>query len=379
MAAVALQAHAREIKDVLGSIERNNIELKSLSAGNEAEAYDLKERNSLEAPSVEYSPFFSKGYSGVSSSELIVSQEFDFPSLYMARHKAEKVAAKDLTARYSLARKEVLLSAYLLCIDYIHNEKALRLLEQRMEVADSLMSMYDKKMKHGDATILDVNRIRMELMNLKTEKIGLESELGNISRELTALNGGESISLDALQYPEVSLADAPRLALLLEGDASVNAAAAGLATAESEVKVSRQEWMPKISVGYRRNTEMKESSNGFLVGVSLPLFSAGNKVKASKARAEQSRLNLDNEMLRARMVLETEAENLKSLRKSLESYDLSLLDSTLKLMRKAVDHGNLTVTDYYSEADKIYAKWSEYIRVENDFYKSAARLYSNEL
>ena len=35
--------------------------------------------------SVEYSPFFAKGIDGMASSELVVTQGFDFPTLHAAR------------------------------------------------------------------------------------------------------------------------------------------------------------------------------------------------------------------------------------------------------------------------------------------------------
>ena len=70
---------AGDIDPVLQEIERNNLELKALRSENRASVLDMKGENSLEAPSVEYSPFFRNGVSGVASSELVVSQEFDFP------------------------------------------------------------------------------------------------------------------------------------------------------------------------------------------------------------------------------------------------------------------------------------------------------------
>ena len=65
--------------DVLKEIEKGNLELQAKKLANSATVYDLAAENMPDAPSVEYSPFFHKGVSGVSSSELVVSQEFDFP------------------------------------------------------------------------------------------------------------------------------------------------------------------------------------------------------------------------------------------------------------------------------------------------------------
>ena len=41
-----------------------------------------------------------------------------------------------------------------------------------------------------------------------------------------------------------------------------------------ELKVSRSEWLPSLTMGYRRNSHTGESANaGFVVGLSFPVWS----------------------------------------------------------------------------------------------------------
>ena len=89
--ALAASLNAQTMNDVLGSVERNNVELKAMLKGNEAARLEQKQQNNLEGLSVEYSPFFNSAVSGVASSELVVTQGFDFPTLYGARRKAGKM------------------------------------------------------------------------------------------------------------------------------------------------------------------------------------------------------------------------------------------------------------------------------------------------
>ena len=85
-------AFGRDMGDVLKEIEKGNLELQTKKLANSATVYDLAAENMPDAPSVEYSPFFHKGVSGVSSSELVVSQEFDFPTLYSSPFEGRKAA-----------------------------------------------------------------------------------------------------------------------------------------------------------------------------------------------------------------------------------------------------------------------------------------------
>lgn len=54
---IAATAGAQTVEDVLRSVEMNNLELKALLKGNEASSLELKQQNSLDDLSVEYSPF----------------------------------------------------------------------------------------------------------------------------------------------------------------------------------------------------------------------------------------------------------------------------------------------------------------------------------
>ena len=103
--AVALSACsatlADTVGDVLKQIAANNLTLQSAAHDTRADVLDVKATNTLGGPSVEYSPFFTKGYSGVAESELVVSQEIDFPTKYAARSKHQRGRA-DADCRYRL-------------------------------------------------------------------------------------------------------------------------------------------------------------------------------------------------------------------------------------------------------------------------------------
>lgn len=380
MVGICLSASARDISDLLRDIETNNIELRAVAAGNKADIYDLKAANLPAGPSVEYSPFYRSGTSGIASSELIVSQEFDFPTLYIERNKARRHQSAAIQAGYQVARQQVLLSACLSTIDYISLDETRSLMEKRIAIADSLLHLYERRLANGDATILDLNRIKLEQMNLRTALVDINSSQAEIAAALKAINGDIHPDLDGLSYPA---AGTPLAAFdasgYLDSDKTVNAARAALSASERQVSISKQSWLPSLSIGYRRNTEMKESSNGFMVGASFPLYSASTGIRASKARATQSRLQLDDAIARAQADITSAVNRVSSLRKSMDAYDIPLMEQTLILMGKSVDHGNMSITEYYLEADKIYEKWQTYLKLRSDYYKALATLNKNTL
>lgn len=102
----------------------------------------LKAENSLDYPSIEYSPFFRRGASGVASSEMVVSQEFDFPTLYAARGKSGKLQRNVLDKGLDSSRRDILLNAKLTCLELIYLDRQKEILAEREAVAVELQKPF---------------------------------------------------------------------------------------------------------------------------------------------------------------------------------------------------------------------------------------------
>lgn len=379
--AAPLTLQAQSIDSILTAIERNNIELKAMRSEITAATHEIKTENTLEAPSVEYSPFFRKGASGIASSELIVSQEFDFPTLYSSRRKAGQLQRDVLDLGLNTARRDLLLSAKKKCLELIMLRRTGEILSERETVAAEMERLFTTRFEQGDANILELNRVKMESMELKATIAENSAAISRTLRGLMALNGNQAIEATAISYPEVPMelvADGD-VSALAERDASLLTARASVAAARQDMKVSKQGWLPKITLGYRRNTELDEASNGFLVGVAVPLYSTSNKVKAAAARLTASQLYEDNARAQIENRISADIRELKDLHRIVSLYDLDLMKKTLSLMKKSVELGNMSIIDYYLEADKIYVKIQDFLTIENRFHLLAAELLKNDL
>lgn len=379
--AAPLTLQAQSIDSILTAIERNNIELKAMRSEITAATHEIKTENTLEAPSVEYSPFFRKGASGIASSELIVSQEFDFPTLYSSRRKAGQLQRDMLDLGLNTARRDLLLSAKKKCLELIMLRRTGEILSERETVAAEMERLFTTRFEQGDANILELNRVKMESMELKATIAENSAAISRTLRDLMALNGNQAIEATAISYPEVPMelvADGD-VSALAERDASLLTARASVAAARQDMKVSKQGWLPKITLGYRRNTELDEASNGFLVGVAVPLYSTSNKVKAAAARFTASQLYEDNARAQIENRISADITELKDLHRIVSLYDLDLMKKTLSLMKKSVELGNMSIIDYYLEADKIYVKIQDFLTIENRFHLLAAELLKNDL
>lgn len=375
------EAKAQAIDEVLRNIERNNKELHASAKDAEAARMEVQTQNNLEDPSVEYSPFYTKGISGMSSSELVVSQSFDFPTLYAARHSSGKLQKEVVDRQYQVERRELLLSAKNLCLDLIMLNKQQAMLSLRKKNAGDLLTLFDERLKQGDAGVLDINKIKMELMNVQTEVAQNNAAHRTALQKLLAMNGNLPIEFSASEYPQTKapvgydeLYDE-----VVATDATLQMADASARAAEKNVSVQRQNWLPKLEVGYRRNTSIDEKSNGFLIGGSLPLFSNRKKNKIARAQAVSARLRLDDVRLQTEADVQSRYNELRQLDEAMRAYDVTLMTNTLSLLKEAVTEGQISVIDYYTEADNVYNKLMAYYEVENRYQKLLAEIYKNRL
>lgn len=384
IAAIALAAtaniKAQDINAVLKSIEQNNVELKALQKGNEAAGIEIKSQNTLEDLSIEYSPFFQSKVSGIASSELVITQGFDFPTLYGARKKAGKLQRNVLDMQYQTARRDILLNAKKLCLDIINYNKQKQLLQERRKNADELLAMFKVKFDNGEATSLELNKIKLDRMNLETELVQADTKHANALQQLQALNGGLPIEVNMTEYPAVPADnDQTIYEKAVATDWNVRTAQASILAAEQDVKVNKQSWIPKLEIGYRRNTDGDMASNGFLVGGSIPLFSSKNKVKIAKARQSEAVMQHANARINAENSARALVNQMKQLKASVDAYDVPLMRQTLKLLRTAVENGEISVTDYYVEAESIYKNMTTYMDIERQYQDVVTEIYKNEL
>jgi len=371
---------AQNLEEILQQIQQNNKELQVLQKEKEASNMGIKARNNISPLSVQYSPFYATGVKGLASSELIVSQDFDFPSLYAARYKSGLLQQQVLDLQYLIARRDILFKAKFFCLDLIRLNKEKALLAERCKNADELLLLFEKRFKEGDATILEMNKVKMDRMNVQTEVLQNESLRKTIEQSLLILNGNQPVSFQSIEYPIMKLDDFNKVYNdYLNSALTLKTAQTSVRASFQDVQVNKQNWLPKLQVGYRRNMDFGEVSNGFLVGASIPLFSNRNLLKMAKARYVGAQLQLDNTQLQVETQVRMLFNQKQQLQKTIEIYDVNLLQNTLGLLRKAVEQGRLSIIEYYIEADDIYKNMQAYLEIENHYQKVLAEIYKNEL
>lgn len=147
------------IEQVLKNIETNNKELQANEQLITSQKLEAKTDNNLPDPTLSYAHLWGAKDKNETIGELVVSQSFDFPSLYATRYKLNRLKAGAFDSQSDVFRQEKLLQAKELCLDIIMLRQQKHILEERLRNAEELAKMYAKRLQTGDANALETNKI----------------------------------------------------------------------------------------------------------------------------------------------------------------------------------------------------------------------------
>lgn len=376
-----MMLQAQCIDQVLQSIEQNNKELQSQIQLSKAQKMENRTGNNLADPTVSYSSFYKNGPGVGHGTETVISQEFDFPTQYITRNKQASLANEAVNKQYQASRRDILLQAKQLCLDLILLNQTNELLEIRMKNAIDLQAMYEKRLQTGDANALEVNKVKMETMNVKTEVAQNNAAHRVALQTLLAMNGNVPLEFAMNAYPQVKdIRDYNMLRdEIMASDLDLQAMDYATRAAEKQVSVNKQNWLPKITAGFRRNTDSEMSMNGFVLGGSIPLFSNRKKVQIAKAQAISAQLLHEDALVEKENELMALFNEIQQLKDAMNAYDVPLMHRSLGLLKQALEEGQISLIEYFVEAEMIYKNLQAFMQLENQYQKVMADIYKNDL
>lgn len=372
---------AQSIGHVLQSIEQNNKELQSQVQLNKALKMENRTANNLPDPTVSYSSFYKNGAGPGHGTEFVASQGFDFPTQYITRNRQADLANEALDKQQQAVRRDILLKAKTLCLDLVLLNQEYALMEIRQKNADELEALYAKRLEAGDANILEVNKIKMERMNVQTEVAQNHAAHRTALQSLLGMNGNMPLEFSETTYPQVKeINDFNTLRdEVVASDLDLQALSFATKAAEKQVSVNKQDWLPKLQAGFRRNTDSEMSMNGFVVGGTIPLFSNRKKVQIAKAQAISAQLMQEDAQLQVENNLMALFNEMHQLKEAMNAYDVPLLHRSLDLLKQALQEGQISLIEYFVEAETVYKNLQARMQLENQYQKVMATIYKNEL
>ena len=373
-------AGAQTIDDILGQVGENNLTLKALQQQFDAGADANLAEARLEGPEVEFGYLF--GEDGRRRHDFGVSQSFDFGALTGARKRLALGQNELLALEYRASRRDILTQARKLVYRIINCNALIAEYTHRADNARAVEQAYRSGYEKGEFSVIDYRKAAVGLAEAEGTLRLCEVERDGLLAELKNLNGGEEIEITACEQETVLLPGS--FGQWLEQASGKSSALEYVRTStsnsEKQLKLSRSEAFPSLSVGYKSEVVPGEGFRGVSVGVSIPLWSAGKKISSAKKQLEAARLAEQDALVQFRTNAENLYEKAASLAESAAGYAL-LTDSDegLRDLQKALDSGQMSLLDYMNEISYSYSSRELALQTQLEYLLAVADLMALEM
>jgi outer membrane protein TolC len=364
-------------ESLLEQIERNNTALAALRKQTEADKTANRTGLYPDNPEVEYHYLQGSPDAPGNRTDFSAVQRFDFPTSYCYKKRIADAQNRQADLKYLSERKNVLLEARKLSIRLIYHNALSKESAVRLRQAQQMAEAYRLRLDKGDASVLDLNKAKINLLNVKKEHETALAERNFLLAELTRLNGGIAVDFAVSEFPEALLPDSFELWYEAQKEKNLDlqylAKATGLSR-ESE-KLQRALNLPKISAGYMSERVSTERFQGITVGLSIPLWENKNTVRKIKAQTLANQEAEIDAAIRFRNESDALYKKALHLKGILDDYRTNALsDNTFPLLNKALEAGEIALIDYLMESSIYYEVINNRLETERELHLAIAEL-----
>ncbi len=379
LAAAISTANAQNDMDrILAGIDQNNPTLATLRK--QVEARKLANKTGIYLQNPEAGVNFFWGTPGAIGNRTDVSftQSFDFPTAYAYRNRIAESRNEQADLVYMAARSRLFLEVRILCNDLTYNNTRETELDQRMVHAEGLLRSYQAKFDQGDATILELNKARLNVSVLRQQADANRIEKGVLLGELASLNGGKPVIWQAsTYYAQVIPADFDRwYQTVEEANSSLREMKKETEISAGNQKLQKSLALPGFSAGYLSEKTVGQNFQGVTLGMTIPLWENKNQVRyakaqtaASESREKDGRLLYYNRLRQLHQKAVGLEQSVARFRSELTQYD------NAGYLQKALDGGEITLIDYFLELSLIYSGKDALQLAERELNRVIAELY----
>jgi len=373
--------YSQSFSDILKSIEENNKDLQAGEKYVESKSYEYKQHNLPEGPELKYG-YFPKNNTVSGTKEVFeVSQSFQMPCFYRNHTAYSKLMISKEELGQSVLRQDILNEAKSLLIEYIYLRKKMAIMDKRLKFADDIHNASLIRLEVGDANALEINKAKLHLMQVQKQEKEARTDIVAVKEKLKSLNGGENIDLSVDDYPVEGLVEIDSVLFhRLSVDPELLLSQKSIEASQKLLKVTKNLQLPKFSLGYGTETVADEKFKGFLVGVSIPLWTGRRAIQQAKFETQYydlSAMSINQSKIAETNILYKQAA---SLEENLESYKIVLSSvNSEELLKQSLEAGEISIIDFFTEMFYYYEIYDDFLTVEKEYYQALTNLYKYRL
>ncbi len=375
-------AQSKELIGILQEIEQNNASLKAFSSLLESERLVLKSGNNLPDPQAGafYLPFgdhLTGDYS-----EFQITQSFEFPTVYGARSNLIETQVSQNELRYKLKRQEILLPAVQLLHQLAFLDKKRTIEMERTIQAKTVFTQLQELFELEQIGILEVNKGKIAWVQEQFKIEQLDADKKNTLLQLQSLNGGKEIQFDPSVFVE-SLEIAPQDSIWSNKkytDPELLLLNQREEVAKQQIKLSKNKTLPNLTAGYNYQGVAGSNYSGVYAGLSIPLWSGRNTVKAAEAQYQYqvSNTNTTQNLAYSEFSRQYNAYQMLLLKYNEYRQTLNGLESD-ELLKEAYELGEFSFMEYYVELQFYHKALDSMLEMENQLHLLKSNLLKHQL
>ena len=375
-------SQTKNVEELLNEIEQNNTELKGYQSFIESQQLENKSTNNLPDPQLSgyYMPF-GDNITG-DYTEYEISQSFEFPTVYSSRNKWNESRSQQLASAYSTKRQEVLLRAKRILLELVFLQKQKMIETQRKAESKQVFDQIEELFAKEQVGILDLNKAKIAWIQEQFVVKQIESDIQIEISKLKTLNGGNPIDIISSQI--VLPTDIGTIENIwqdkLTKDPRLQELRANETASLQKIKLEKNKVLPNLALGYNYQGVRGSNYSGFYEGISIPLWSSKNKIKAAKANYEYQQSN--TQVITTSLYAQFQ-ETYNRYELMLEKYNeyqttMGNLDSQ-QLLFKAYQLGEYSFMDYYLELQFYRTASDKILQMEKELQLLQTQLLKHQL
>ena len=367
---------------VIDEVGVNNKSIEANKKYWEARKQEFKTGLTPYDPQVEYDYLFGSPAGAGNQKDFSITQRLDFPIAYKRKRVLSGRQIEQAELQQRVYRQDILLQAKLIALQIIYLNKRGAELKRRLANTQQLVIDYQKKLDKGDIVILDVNKAKLQLLNLQNEVALNQNEILSAHTKLTALNGGIPITVNDTSYPAPPLIpDFEILDSTIEAnDPIIKVYEQEKAVLKQQIAVQRSLNLPKIETGYHSQAILGQSYRGIHAGITIPLWENKNRVRVAQANLEYATANAQTHRIEHRLENKQYYDQLAVRKQTMKQYrDLLSTLNNAELLTKALQLGQITTIQYFYDESYYFLAYDQYLQMEWEYYQAVAKLYKHKL
>jgi len=366
-----------EFYALINEISTNNMTLAAARKQLSADRMENQSAMKLDDPTIDYGFQWGSPEYVENRHVVTVMQPFDFSLLSGNRRRVAEAGNNVLDAEYQASCISLLIEASGYYVDACLYRELDTLYQKYVNLAKRIAVNAAREFETGETGLLQYNKSKLLLSNIEAELAYNRIAYQEAVDALLLLNGGKELSVSYVDTLPLVLPSnfEEWYAASTEYIPDVRLAALGVDLCREQLSERRTDALPGLAVGYSGEMAADANYHGFQIGLSIPLWSSGLKIKQAKARLESASIQKEETMMKLHLSLKTAYERAQSfLHVYLTSNEILENLSYSRPVERAFAAGEISMLEYSVEIEYLLAAMESCKTALRDYNKAAASL-----